>query len=318
MMSLIIDCTRILIAACYRAAYLLHHVLFLRPGKPLRHARLIVVGSFRAGGAGKTPFCIWLVRHILERKSDARVAILCHRVASDEVNLVQSKFPDVRVVATANRYRTACQLDDDFDYIICDDGFEDPRLVGAATVRLDWGDVPTLLRDLVPVGRNRSLLQDHDAPAVTLACSSRGTETPADISFTLDSVGNACGEVLLPKRSEAGRRNEVLLPKGSEAGRRKNAVLCGIGNPERFVSDLTQAGFRISRKIFRADHDRNFDAALRKALADGGNVIMTEKDYARIHDGLLKENERVYIASQTVSVNPEKIEALDTILFAAR
>ena len=304
MMSLIIDCTRILIAACYRAAYLLHHVLFLRPGKPLRHARLIVVGSFRAGGAGKTPFCIWLVRHILERKPDARVAILCHRVASDEVNLVQSKFSDVRVVATANRYRTACQLDDDFDYIICDDGFEDSRLVGAATVRLDWGDVPTLLRDLVPAGRNRSLLQDHDAPAVTLACSSRGTETPADVSFTLDSVRNACGE--------------VLLPKGSEAGRRKNAVLCGIGNPERFVSDLTQAGFRISRKIFRADHDRDFDAALRKALADGGNVIMTEKDYARIHDGLLKENERVYIAFQTVSVNPEKIEALDTILFAAR
>ena len=298
----------------------------------MRHARLIVVGSFRAGGAGKTPFCIWLVRHILERKPDARVAILCHRVASDEVNLVQSKFSDVRVVATANRYRTACQLDDDFDYIICDDGFEDSRLVGAATVRLDWGDVPTLLRDLVPAGRNRSLLQDHDAPAVTLACSSRGTETPADVSFTLDSVRNACGEVLLPKGSEAGRRNEVLLPKGSdadrrnevllpkgsEAGRRKNAVLCGIGNPERFVSDLTQAGFRISRKIFRADHDRDFDAALRKALADGGNVIMTEKDYARIHDGLLKENERVYIAFQTVSVNPEKIEALDTILFAAR
>lgn len=318
MMSLIIDCTRILIAACYRAAYLLHHVLFLRPGKPLRHARLIVVGSFRAGGAGKTPFCIWLVRHILERKPDARVAILCHRVASDEVNLVQSKFPDVRVVATANRYRTARQLDDDFDYIICDDGFEDSRLVGAATVRLDWGDVPTLLRDLVPAGRNRSLLQDHDAPAVTLACSSRGTETPADISFTLDSVRNACGEVLLPRGSEAGRRNEVLLPKESEAGRRKNAVLCGIGNPERFVSDLTQAGFRISRKIFRDDHDRDFDAALRKALADDYNVIMTEKDYARIHDGLLKENERVYIASQTVSVNPEKIEALDTILFAAR
>ena len=45
--------------------YKLHHWLFLRPGKPLTHAKLIVVGSFLAGGAGKTPFVIWLANHIV-------------------------------------------------------------------------------------------------------------------------------------------------------------------------------------------------------------------------------------------------------------
>ena len=153
-------------AACYRVAYKLHHCLCLRPGKPLAHAQLIVVGSFMAGGAGKTPFTAWLAQFILE---NARIAILCHSKAQDEAEMLRQQFaglPQVHIIATSNRYTTAHEIDRDYDYIICDDGFEDTRLVNAFTIRLDWDEPPAHIADLLPAGKNRSLLQDHDEPAI--------------------------------------------------------------------------------------------------------------------------------------------------------
>ena len=139
-------------ALIYRALYKLHHWLFLRPGKPLAHAKLIVVGSFLAGGAGKTPFVVWLAEHLknhsvnLSKATEgAKIAVLCHAKACDEFELLKKKLPWATVVATPNRYKTARELDLDFDYIICDDGFEDSRLRPAWTVRLDWSEPPRRL-----------------------------------------------------------------------------------------------------------------------------------------------------------------------------
>jgi len=251
------------LAGLYRIAYKLHHHIFLRPGKPLAHGKLIVVGSFLAGGAGKTPFCIWLAeelragryaglprlqrdsphsgtshtkeqvpkcvaagsepgmtnmqieatpQHVMAAKAaisqqkdsgsvpgmtkeeprvaatsetrvaqgEPRVAILCHEKAKDEAALLQWRLPFAKVFTTDNRYRTAHELDQQFDYIICDDGFEDTRLIGAYTIRLDWGKAPTRIRDLLPAGKCRSLLQDHPAPDEVYYCNeTRGTSRDA-------------------------------------------------------------------------------------------------------------------------------------------
>ena len=104
------------LALIYRILYKLHHWLFLRPGKPLAHAKLIVVGSFLAGGAGKTPFTIWLANHIVSLYKNKKIAVLCHARAQDEFELLKEKLPWATVVATPNRYRTAQELDNDCDY----------------------------------------------------------------------------------------------------------------------------------------------------------------------------------------------------------
>lgn len=81
---------RKILAACYRAAYSLHHALFLRPGRPLKNSKLIVIGSYRGGGAGKTPLALWLARELASRGK--RVAILCHEYAYDEVQMLRQEL----------------------------------------------------------------------------------------------------------------------------------------------------------------------------------------------------------------------------------
>ena len=269
-----------LLTLIYRGLYKLHHGLFLRPGKPLTHAKLIVVGSFLAGGAGKTPFVIWLANHIISLSETKKVAVLCHAKARDELELLKAKLPWATVVASSNRYRTARELDRQFDYIICDDGFEDTRLRPAYTVRLDWGEPPRRLRDLWPVGPNRSLVQDHPQPDLALRCDG---ENP-DVKFSIVEIVNGVGEHL------------------DAAGSGIWAV-CGIGNPERFFRDLENFGVKVEKTVVRPDHDWRYDRALKKILKSAPAVLVTEKDFMRLGPDL-RNSPRVYRCVQDLLLLP--------------
>ena len=295
-------------ALVYRILYKLHHWIFLRPGKPLAHARLIVVGSFLAGGAGKTPFVAWLAENLKNRfvslsktMEGAKVAVLCHSRAADEFELLTKKLPWATVVATPNRYKMAHRLDREFDYIICDDGFEDSRLQSSMTVRLDWSEPPRRICELWPAGPNRSLEQDHVPADVVLKCYG---EQP-DVKFSISEIVNGVGEQL-DINGGAGFRNSADGP-GMWA-------LCGIGDPERFFRDLEIFGVKVARKVARPDHDRHFEGAVRKTLRLARGVIVTEKDFVRL-DKDLQRSPFVYRCVQKVEIPLETgVTMLDKIV----
>ena len=289
------------LAFCYRIVYKLHHLVCLKPGKPLTHARLVIVGSHLAGGAGKTPFCAWLAQHLHNGTFGTpykNIAILCHKAAQDEAMMLRNKLPFAAVVATGNRNRTAHELDRDFDVIICDDGFEDTRLVGATVIRLDRDvpcdvhrDVPEntpdkilprRIRDLVPAGKYRSLAQDHEKPALALG--------PADIRFRISGIVNAAGTTC------------PALP----------IAVCGIGDPERFRSDLDAYGTPPARLVAAPDHCKNFETLLLEAIRDGQCAVITEKDAARLSEGTV-QNSSVFVARQETSVSDEAFEAISAL-----
>lgn len=311
-------------AACYRVAYKLHHSLCLRPGKPLAHAQLIVVGSYLAGGAGKTPFTAWLAQFISAQFISSnfgkvpRIAILCHRKAKDEASMLRQHFagsPHIQVFATGNRYRTALELDKNFDYVICDDGFEDTRLVNAKVIRLDWGEPPTHIADLLPAGKCRSLLQDHDAPALVLQCvepvaavptcghiptrEAIQTRKPADISFTIACIKNAAGTAFTPQEQQ----NVVAA--------------CGIGNPERFRENLAAFGISPAEFVARPDHDKHFEQIINRLTTRGKIVIITAKDANRLPCSLIN-NPRIFTAYQQVNISEQAISRLRDALLPAR
>lgn len=374
----------VLLAGLYRMGYKLHHRFFLKPGKPLSHAKLIVVGSFLAGGAGKTPFCIWLAEKLhrdapgnvmgtltrmtassarietalengqqgdsgfrrngsesctkcngdqVTSNSDVRIAILCHRKAKDEAALLQWRLPFAKVLTTGNRHETALAIDQQFDYIICDDGFEDSRLVGAYTIRLDWTPAPTRWRDLLPAGRFRSLLQDHPHADAIFACRSGDvpSDVPDDVLRDVPGDEQSCSEPSsddtthsphgdpgdVPIRDAAPTSvpggtsrsitffiSEITNCAGESLSRQvphRVSALCGIGNPYRFFSDLKSRGFTCERCLALPDHADNFEQAIAKIL-DDGIVVITEKDWIKLSDSL-KNDPRIFVARQSLSVH---------------
>lgn len=304
----LLDAIRRILAAYYWAAYSLHHAVCLRPGKPLKNSRLIVVGSFRAGGAGKTPFTLWLANKLL--RQGKTVAVLCHKCAFDEERMYQNDLASyitqgkARVFASGNRYKTALALDKRTmrtldtqtarptdqapslcnsapDFIICDDGFEDSRLRPDIIFRLDWEKAPTDINQLIPAGKFRSLRQDHlkDEPqTITLKCFG----TAPDAIFRISSITNAAGE----------------FPQY-----RQSIAVCGLGDPERFFNDLKKEEYPLQKTIRCPDHHKNFQQIVERALKryPDSNIIITEKDAFRLSKSLL-ENPQVYVARQTVTI----------------
>ena len=283
---------KICLAGIYRIAYKFHHLICLKPGKPLEHARLVVVGSHLAGGAGKTPFCAWLAENLHSgalapactepSRHGPRIAILCHSAAADEAEMLREKLPFATVVTTSNRYRTAHELDRDFDFIICDDGFEDTRLTGATVIRLDRGDLPRHIRDLVPAGKYRSLAQDHAKPALALG--------PAHVQHRISGIVNAAGSPC------------PALP----------IAVCGIGDPERFRKDLADYGTAPSKLIATPDHCKNFEKHLLQAIREGHHAVITEKDSTRLRDEI-RQNPAVFVARQQTTVSGTAFQAISAL-----
>lgn len=283
---------KICLAGIYRIAYKFHHLICLKPGKPLEHARLVVVGSHLAGGAGKTPFCAWLAENLHSgalapactepSRPGPRIAILCHSAAADEAKMLREKLPFATVVTTSNRYRTAHELDRDFNFIICDDGFEDTRLTGATVIRLDRGDLPRHIRDLVPAGKYRSLAQDHAKPALALG--------PAHIQHRISGIVNAAGSPC------------PALP----------IAVCGIGDPERFRKDLADYGTAPSKLIATPDHCKNFEKHLQQAIREGHHAVITEKDSTRLRNEI-RQNPAVFVARQQTTVSGTAFQAISAL-----
>lgn len=283
---------KICLAGIYRIAYKFHHLICLKPGKPLEHARLVVVGSHLAGGAGKTPFCAWLAENLHSgalapactepSRPGPRIAILCHSAAADEAKMLREKLPFATVVTTSNRYRTAHELDRDFDFIICDDGFEDTRLTGAIVIRLDRDDLPRHIRDLVPAGKYRSLAQDHAMPALALG--------PADVQHRISGIVNAAGSPC------------PALP----------IAVCGIGDPERFRKDLADYGTAPSKLIATPDHCKNFEKHLLQAIREGHHAVITEKDSTRLRNEI-RQNPAVFVARQQTTVSDTAFQAISAL-----
>ena len=288
---------RFLLALFYRVAYIVHHALCLRPGKPLGHSRLVVVGSYRTGGAGKTPFCTWLAETLSAQGK--RVAILCHEYAYDEAAMLQKHFTadsQVKISKTRNRYRLAHELDrtKEFDFILCDDGFEDSRLVGATTFVLLWENAPTRLRELWPLGNARSLVKDHSGHRSGHTVEIRCNAPASKIRFVPDNITN--------------KKDEDLRGAKESAHYRQINIFCGIGDPNRLCNDIQEQGIAITDKIFLKDHDRCFSNKLNKALQENPQsaFIITEKDAARLDNGTgkpLPRPDNLYIARQKTIVD---------------
>jgi tetraacyldisaccharide 4'-kinase len=282
---------RLLAAYCYRTIYVLHHKFCLRRGLALQNSKLVVVGSYRTGGAGKTPFCMWLCNHLAAQGKN--VALLCHEYAFDEIAMLREKFSDnthIEIIATRNRYKTAHELDKTrkFDIILCDDGFEDSRLVEPATIILSWENSPTQISELWPSGRMRSLAIDHKEASITLNCYG---ENP-DLQFVIDKVATFDGKDFT--------QNE------------KPVLLCGIGDPERFKQDLAEHGIETGTQFVFKDHCRNFAQKMEFILKKDSQApfIITEKDAARVPQKILQQNKRIYIATQKAIVRPSALQKM--------
>lgn len=283
--------------------------------KPTRAAvPVICVGNLTAGGVGKTPVVIALLKRFKARglkaialtrgyggkeKGPLFVDPMQHGVqeVGDEALLLSAHAPVV--VARDRALGAKLAVEQGADIIVMDDGFQNPALAKTYSIVVVDAEIQFGNKHVMPAGPLRERVEDGLARA-NAAVLMGEAEVPKELKQL---------PVLRARIAPAG-------PTRPLAGR-KVLAFAGIGRPEKFFASLRATGAALAGQRSFDDHhffSENEIAALKsEAERVGASLITTEKDFVRIPAG-----QRSGISTFPVHVafaDEAKIEAIiDSIL----
>lgn len=282
------------------------------PERRRRLARPVIsVGNLSVGGTGKTPVVAALARWLIAQGE--RPAILsrgygrAERVrevvvvadglgttaplgrAGDEPLMLARAVPGAIVCVAASRHEAGLTAETTLGATVhlLDDGFQHHRLARDLDVLVTTpGEIPG--GHVLPRGRLREprdvaaradvlVVVGADAAAARIEAERVGVVTACGASRTLGPP------ILLSTESSALSAPDSVLraPCSSPV-----VAACGIANPQRFIDDLTVAGWTVARAVTFADHHRFTSAdidRLARAVTESGAVavVTTDKDAVR-------------------------------------
>lgn len=252
---------------------------------------VIIVGNITAGGTGKTPVVIWLVRELQrygfhpgivsrgyggsQSKSPMRVdAKSDPGIVGDEPVLL-ARRTSCPVVVDADRVRAAAMLvEDGVDVIVGDDGMQHYRLGRDYEICVIDGARGLGNRRLLPAGPLRESPQRLEQVDQLLV-----NGRMRNISELSVTEQNALRFDLVA--TEASKLNGSVTRALHRFADTTVHAVAGIGNPKRFFDLLRLHGIEVIEHP-RADHAPLKARDLQ--FGDNFNVFMTEKDAVKLGD----------------------------------
>ncbi len=283
---------------------------------------VLSVGNITAGGTGKTPTVIWLVR--LLKNAGFHPAILTrgyggsyekeslnftHRdlvnlsadQTGDEPFLLAKLLPDTLIAVGRERYHSAMKVLEQnplVDLFILDDGFQHWSLYRDLDIVLIDASKPFSNRHLLPRGFLREPISSlKRAGIILLTRSARlGEEEKSKLIGELLSIHpravistiaeDTTGLIPLQAFVSGNYENSIISAADFLKGRKVSAIT-GIGNPRQFLASLENMGAEVGYFKAYPDHYHWEEAEiidLFKGLAENGfsELIITAKDGVKL------------------------------------
>ena len=265
---------------------------------------VVVVGNITAGGTGKTPFVVSLVRELNARGFNPGIVSRGYgsnalsypfhvtpdsgvREAGDEPLLLATRT-NVPVVIGANRVEAVQSLLKHHvcDVVVCDDGLQHYALQRDIEVAVVDGQRLFGNQLFLPAGPLREpvcRIEDCDF-IVTNGVAATPVSTSVPIfSMQLQPVGF--------ERIQTEDQSQLPLDLSRWSEPFHVHALAGIGNPARFFNALRGMGFTVIEHAFDDHHEYCADDLV---FADSLPVVMTEKDAVKIRQLSGIERERLW------------------------
>ncbi|TSE19959.1 Tetraacyldisaccharide 4'-kinase [Tepidimonas alkaliphilus] len=294
---------------------------------------VIVVGNVLAGGTGKTPTLIALVRHLRARGRRPGVVARGHGGAGGSPHLVAddpdparcgdepvlvAQATDAPVAVARDRpaaVRALLQRHPDVDVVLSDDGLQHWALAAdLALVLFDARDVGNGW--LLPAGPLREPwpLRRAPAPDVWVLRTEPPAQPPAFHPYPEFQAQRR-----LTGHADDGRERRPLADWA--AGRRPApGALAGIARPQAFFDALRAAGVPLAATRALRDHVPAGELleALREAARAGGprDWLCTEKDAVKLRGAPLPHGLRVWAVPLALELPPAFTQTLDAWLDA--
>jgi tetraacyldisaccharide 4'-kinase len=260
--------------------------------------RIVCVGNFTAGGAGKTPAALGLAE--LLKEEGERVVFLSRgyggalsgpkpvtvdlslhdaRAVGDEPLLLARSAPTVICADRLAGAKAAMGLG--ASVVVMDDGLQNPALVKDRVIAVVDGGVGLGNGFCIPAGPLRAPM---------------AAQWPLVHEVWIVGPG-AAGEAVAQEAARRGKsvRRARLIPDPNTVAELAGAPLlafAGIGRPEKFFETLREAGLDVAAEACFPDHHAYVEAEIaslvRRAEEDGLRLVTTQKDMARLSAAALR------------------------------
>ncbi len=262
---------------------------------------VISVGNLTAGGTGKTPHVLWVVRQlqsmnlhpaVLLRGYVPRHAQKTDDQGSDETLMLQQTLgPGVPVQANPDRVQGATHAlarDAQVNVFVLDDGFQHRRVHREVDLLLIDATSPFGLGRLLPAGYLREPVRGlRRAHAIIIT---RSDMLPADKLGLLEKRLRQLGAPDVIAHSvnhwsglldSAGQTHDLNRLRET-----KLAAVCGIGNPSQFKAMLARHFTQVVGQYELEDHQHYTPALVQQIVDHAVNngaqaLVLTEKDWVK-------------------------------------
>ncbi|MEN0040237.1 MAG: tetraacyldisaccharide 4'-kinase [Pseudomonadota bacterium] len=256
--------------------------------KAISRLPVLCVGNFVAGGAGKTPTAIAIAKQV--RAMGLRPGFLSRGYGSNAKGavVVDVKSHNARdvgdepmvlalyatTVVSPDRQAGAALLQaNDVDFIIMDDGFQNP------TLRKDM--------NLVVVDGTRGVGNGFAMPSGPLRASLQQQLRYADRLLLIGS-GAASKDVVrrAARMAKPILQADIAVRQGERFDGRKVMAFCGLADPEKFFATLKALGADVVEEKAFGDHHAYSAGECRELLTRsqelGLPLVTTQKDEVRL------------------------------------
>ena len=316
--------------------------------------RVISVGNIVVGGTGKTPAVIALAKHLQNEK--VRVAILLRgykrqsrekvtivsdgervraslRESGDEAYMLARHLRGIPIIASRQRYQAGQVALERFgvDVLLLDDGFQHRQLardVDILTVPMKHPlgnsarllPAGTLREPLTALRRADIILLTHtDTTNVSLHAKETVKGLAPDALF-LESVHQPVRFYPLVSAQDA-EGTGYLSASEAVKGKRVLAV-CGIGNPEAFVSTLMRCSAENVELLAFPDHHVYIEADLVQIntlfqAVQADLIVTTEKDERKLEAFVVGRKLPIFVLEIALVIT-DGVEKLTQVLLFDR
>ena len=289
--------------------WVLGSILSKKKSYNFNNIKIIKVGNVVAGGSGKTPTVISIVKklanskyqvHIISRgyKGSIKKSTLVntdihsYKEVGDE-SIILSKIAPTwignnRIESIKNAQKMGAKI------VILDDGIQDTSIKGDLNLLVFNGLQGLGNGKIIPAGPLREKLSD----------SIKKCHLSIIIDEDINNIANKLNNLLPIIKAKINIESEYL-----NNFKNKNVVaFCGLGFPEKFFKTIKEIGCNIRYKKSFPDHYQYKEKDLKElidiAIKYNSLLITTEKDHIKI---LKKYRNRIYYFPITVDFINDKI-----------
>lgn len=242
----------------------------------------ICIGNIVAGGAGKTPTAIEIAKML--KKNNKTFCFLSKgyggrfdgvvkldnnsitEVVGDEP-LLLFEFGDVFV--SKNRVDGLKYINSnyDYDYIIIDDGLQNPTFVKDKIVLVIDGNFGFGNGFILPAGALRDKFKNiHKKVDVVV----------------LNNGNNKYIQNLCDKYNIKIIQSKIIADNINDFKNKEYVAFCGLGRPEKFKNTLLENNIKLKDFVVFEDHYKYTDVDIEKLENIGINLITTKKDWIKL------------------------------------